>query len=246
MEYYRQISGIDNDQIFDTKYGDVNGDGIPDTIYLVGQKAIDPNIGYIKNIKIVVQDGKTKELFNINLKSNSGYNPHMLLLRFTKSNVNSIIVSIDSGAGAEYKYFYIYSFINNIPKEIFNYEEFNNRYHYDVNYLREYKVEIINHEINKRYLIDIVGKGVIYLKPIYNPDGTLKLPKRGRVTGLTELHALDLGKDGIFELSGTQRILGMNNNDVLGRLETPLHLIDDNLFVMIDESQYITTTIPEV
>lgn len=240
MDYYRQIPGLDSNQIFDTKYGDVNGDSIVDTVYIIGQKPVDSKIRYTQNIRIVIQDGKTKQFHYIDLKTNSGYNPRISLEKFSKSNTYQIFISIDSGGSGGYGYFYIYSFLNNKENKLFDYDEFSNRYHYTVKYIQDYKIEIINKELNKRFLIDIKNKGVNYLSLIYNPDGTLKEPKNGDVLALNDLYPIDRDRDGIMELMALQRIIGLYNADTLGNVETLLKL-QNNKFVIVDNEQNIST-----
>ena len=70
MDYYRQLSKT----IFDIKTGDVNGDGVIDTVYIVGNRN---ETLVVSDISIVIKDGKTNELKEITLKTNKGYNPHL-------------------------------------------------------------------------------------------------------------------------------------------------------------------------
>ncbi|WP_055669158.1 hypothetical protein [Desnuesiella massiliensis] len=53
--------------------GDVNGDRIPDNVYLTGIKTEDSP--FIQNITLVIQDGRIGWVTRIPLKENSGYNP---------------------------------------------------------------------------------------------------------------------------------------------------------------------------
>ena len=237
--YYRQIPNLNNNQIFATEKGDINGDNIIDTVYIVGKKPVNPNIRYIENIKIIIQDGKTKQIFEIYLKINSGYNPELSLVRFCKSNLKQIFISIDSNDEYESRCFYIYSFENNEIKKLFDFEVFNNSYIYDVTFLKDFKVEIISEKTNKTFIIDITNKGPTYLSVIYNPDGTLKQPIKGRVSKLYNLYPVDINDDNIFELKAIQRVTGLYPDDIIGILETPL-ILKRTEFIIPNNDQFLT------
>ena len=53
--------------------GDVNGDGIPDNVFLTGTKT--PGSKFIQNIILVARDKMTGRLIRIALSDNAGYNP---------------------------------------------------------------------------------------------------------------------------------------------------------------------------
>ena len=239
FHYYRQISNLNDNQIVAIDKGDINGDNIIDTVYIVGKKPVDPNIRYIENIKIIIQDGKTNKINEIYLKVNSGYNPELSLVRFSKSSIKQIFISIDSNDEYESRRFYIYSFENNEVKKIFDFEVFNNSYIYDVSFLENFKVKIISEKTNKTFVLDITNKGVTYLSDIYNPDGTLKSKIKGKVIGLNNLYPVDINNDNIFELMAIQRVIGLYPDDVLATIETPLILKNEN-FSTQNTQQFIT------
>lgn len=212
-----------NSKIFDSQYGDVNGDGILDIVYLVGEPPADLSSPFIKNIGIVIQDGKTKQLYKIDLKTNSGYNPRLFLGSFSIPKIDDILVSIDSGGSGGYAYYYLYSFKNNIPQMMFDYEIFNGQYQYNVNYKNNYKIEVINTNFNNHFLVDISNRDNDYSSQIYNANGTLIKPLTGNVLGLNDLYPVDINRDGILDLIALQRVIGLYNADTIGIVQTPLY-----------------------
>lgn len=118
-----------------------------------------------------------------------------------------------------------------MPKKVFDFEEFNNKFIYDVNYLDNYKAEVISKENNKRYIIDLTFKGTEYLSEIYNRDGTLKEPIQGWVDPLSGLYPIDFQRDGIYELYAIQAIAGRYHADGLGRVQTSLEWNGDSFKV---------------
>ena len=154
--------------------GDVNGDGIPDNVYLTGIKT--PDSPFIQNITLVIQDGMTGGFTSVPLSENAGYNPTLFLGDFTGDGVNDILIGINSGGSGGIMYYYIYSFINNTAQLLFDFNLYNEQYKYDVTYKDNYKVDVISKKNNEKYIIDISNKDVDYLNEIYDKNGKLKNP----------------------------------------------------------------------
>lgn len=97
--YPRQLTYFDgySAYILDYKQGDVNGDGVIDTVYLMGDKRKSSQSPFVENINLVVLDGATRRYSRVPLKENAGYNPTLFLGDFTGNRVNDIVVYIDSG-----------------------------------------------------------------------------------------------------------------------------------------------------
>ena len=214
--------------------GDVNGDRIIDNIYLTGIMTSDsPSV---QDITLVIQDGMTGRFTSIPLKQNIGYSPTIGLRDFTGDGVDDILIGINTGGSGGIMYYYIYSFINNTPKLLFDFDVYNQQYEYQVNYKDNYKVEVISEENNKMYIIDISNKGEEYLNEIYDKDGKLKEPIEGFVNPLSGLYPVDFDSDGVYELLAYQKIAGRYNADSLGYILNTL-MWKDNMFVL--DNQYL-------
>ncbi|MCP3030028.1 VCBS repeat-containing protein [Halobacillus sp. A1] len=217
--------------------GDVNGNGVLDNVYLTGLKPNGTDSPFTTNITLVIQTGGTEDFYSIPLESNAGYDPALFLGDFTGDRIDDILVSINSGGSGGFYYYYIYSFLNNRPKELFNYETFNSQYLYDVMYQNNYKVLVTNQTLNLYYILDISNRGSEYLSEIYNSDGTLKLPVQGWVSSLNTAYPVDFDGDGVYELFAFQRIAGRYNADGIGLIQSPLKW-DGEKFVITDDWQY--------
>lgn len=194
--------------------GDVTGDRVPDNVYLTGIKT--PASPFTQNIILNVQDGRTGKVNNVPLRENAGYNPTIFLGDFTGNGVNDILISMATGGSGGIMYHYIYSFVENTPQLLFDFNVYNEQYQYEVTYQDHYKVEVVSKINNKRFLIDISTRGAEYLNEIYNADGKLKSPITGFVNPLSGLYPVDFDSNKVYELLAYQKVAGRFNADSLG------------------------------
>ncbi len=213
--------------------GDVNGDRIPDNVYLTGIKT--PGSPFTKNITLIIQDRMTGMVTSIPLRENAGYDPTVSLWDFTGDGIDDIFISIASGGSGAIMYHYIYSFINNIPQLLFDFNLYNQQYEYDVTYKDNYKVEVISKKNNKKYIIDISLKGEEYLNEIYDEDGKLKNPINGFVNPLSGLYPVDFDSNKVYELLAFQKIAGRYNADSLGYVLNTLKW-ENSMFVLANQN----------
>lgn len=222
MMYYDGHS----DYILDCQDGDVNGDRIPDSVCTVGNRPGDLQSPFVENITILIQDGATHKYTRIPLKEARGYDPTVFLADFTGDHVDDIFVSVFSGGSGGFSYDYVYSFLNNKPKQLFDSEEFSQSLQYEVHFRDYYKLEVISKDFNQRYLIDISDRDEEYLSELYNPDGTLKAdintPFQGYVIPMGNVYPVDYERDRIYELEVIQRIIGKYNADTIALVNTVL------------------------
>ena len=200
--------------------GDINGDNVPDNVYLTGKKT--STSPFIQNITLLIQDGRTGRTAAIPLKENAGYDPTLLLIDFTGDGVKDILISIASGGSGGTMYYYIYSYINNIPRLLFDFSKYNDFFKYDVIYKDNYKVEFISKINNQKYVIDLTYKGREYLDEIYDSNGKLKEPIEGFVNPISGLYPIDFDSNGVYELLAYQKIAGRYNADAIGYVQNTL------------------------
>lgn len=215
--------------------GDVNGDGIPDNVYLTGVKTSDSP--FTQNITLVIQDGRTGRFMSIPLSDNLGYNPRLFLGEFTEDGIDDIFISIDSGGSGAIMYHYIYSFINNRPQLLFYFNSYNEEYNYEVTYKDNYRVEVISRKNDRNYIIDIsTSRDDEYLHEIYYENGKLKSPISGFVNPLSGLYPVDFDSNNVYELLAYQKIAGRYNADSFGYVLNTLKW-KDNMFIL--DNQYV-------
>ncbi|TDT61315.1 VCBS repeat-containing protein [Fonticella tunisiensis] len=208
--------------ILDFKQGDINGDGIIEDVYIVGDKPYGEESAFSNNIAIALYDTKTNAYIKIPLNINAGYRPTLFLGDFTGDKVDDILISIDSGGSGGFTFNYVFSFLNNRWEKLFDFEKFNEEYKYNVIYRDYYKVDIVSKNLNKKYTIDISCHERKNLAESYNENGRLKAPFVGWVLSIGGLYPIDIQRDEVYELIAVQRVIGRSNADTLGFVETYL------------------------
>lgn len=204
------------------KIGDVNGDGILDYVYLYGNKP-DGSGSFADHITLVIRDGRSNRSVTVHFQDNAGYNARLFLGDFDKDTTLDILVSIDSGGSGGYGFFYMYSFKNNILREMFNVEKYNNDYKFKVDYEDFYKVSVGSPQLDLLFTIDISNRGYEYVSQYYHENGKLKQPINGEVLALGSLFPIVINEKNMSnDLLAFQRIIGTTNADTLGHVENLL------------------------
>jgi hypothetical protein len=229
MSNYYSRTTMNQPTVVSFARGDVTGDRIPENVYLTGIKT--QASPFIQNIILHVQDGRAGGVKSVPLRENAGYNPTIFLGDFTGNGVDDILISIATGGSGGIMYHYIYSFFENTPQLLFDFNVYNEQYQYVVTYQDHYKVEVVSKINNKKYLIDISTKDAEYLNEIYDENGKLKSPITGFVNPLSGLYPVDFDSNKVYELLAYQKIAGRYNADSLGYVLNTLGWID-NRFVL--------------
>ena len=212
--------------------GDVTGNGVPDKVYITGEKKEDSP--YITNVTLHVKNGRTGKTISVKPSINEGYNPTIFLGDFTGNKVLDCLLQMDSGGSGATTYDYIYSFEGNRSRLIFDFEKYNNEFLYKIIYMNYFGVEAISFENKNKYIIDLAYRDEEYLRQIYNEDGTLKQPIEGFVNPLSALFPIDLERDRIYELMAFQKIAGLYNADALGYFQNILKW-DGDKFILFEQ-----------
>ncbi|NOU92698.1 VCBS repeat-containing protein [Paenibacillus sp. LMG 31456] len=245
QQMYRPNTNSNNLFVLDMKQADVTGDGILDNVYLYGNKPDGQSGLFADHITLVIQDGYSKNRTTVNLPNNAGYNSRLFLGDFDKDTIADILVTIDSGGSGGYISSYIYSFRNKVLRKLFDVEQFNSHFKFNVNYEDYYKVSVGSPQLDVLFTLDISNKGYDYLSQYYNEDGKLKTPTKGEVLALGALYPIVTDEKSMsYDLLALQRIIGTFNADTLGYVENLLtwggtHFISSRLSVSIPASKLI-------
>lgn len=206
--------------ILTSQLADVTGDGVLDTVFLTGTS--NGESPYIRNIALVVIDGRTQKLWMYSLPENAGYDPVLWIGQITGEHKNDILITIQSGGSGGVVFAYVFSYINGKVMKIFDSVQYSKVQKYSVNYTDDHKVLITSKNPNKRYILDIQTKGKDYLNEIYTADGILKTPISGWVDPVGGIYPIGYTGRGIYALLIMQQVAGRYHADSLGIIENLL------------------------
>jgi hypothetical protein len=213
---------MQNVYIIDTKIADVNGDKIPDTIYLVGEKKDFP---FYQNIKVVVQDGKTLCRYEIPLfpEYSMAYNPWLFVGDFISSGASDIMVNLPVGGSGGLTYYYILSFMNNKAEYLLEPDSFIERSQglkFEVVYRDDYRVEVRSKKLDQSYMLDVSDRKETYEETLYHINGKLIKPIEGFIIDLPLLTPIRFDGREPYKLQAQQQIAGTSRADGLGYIVT--------------------------
>lgn len=211
-----------NLKVLTIKCGDINGDGLDDHVYIVGNKPYGLTSPMIGDIQLIIELNKNKEIIKVKLSESLGYEPTLFLGDFTGDGFDDIMVVINSGGSGGMIYAYLYTYHNGMIRKIFDSEEFNRLMKYDVTYQSNHLVTIKNFNLQQTYTFDISNRGEEYLSSIYDSNKKMKKTANGDVAPLSGLYPIDFERDGIFELVAMQKVSGLYQADGFGYMETVL------------------------
>src|SRR5690625_1863474 len=205
-------------EIVSVAYGDVNGDGTIDHVFLTADKSLDPSSPYVEGIMLNIQDGATNTVYSLSLdeNGNAGYGPTLFLGDFTRDGIMDILITIDSGGSGAFTFNYVYSFVNNQAKKLFDFDQYNQQNQYSVIFLDQYLVRVHSFATNQSFLIAISDRSADYLAQIYHEDGTLIEPVEGMADGVSGFYPVDMDRDGVYEIQAYQKISGLYHADSFG------------------------------
>jgi len=213
---------LHNAYILDNQIGDVNGDQVPDIVYLVGEKGESP---YYENIKVIVQDGRTKQWYVIPLypRYSMADNPWLFLGKFTNSNTNEIMVNLPVAGSGVPIFYYVISFLNNNAEYILGPEEFmtlTQTLRVEVIYMDNYRVLVKSKRLGQSYILDISSRKEVYEGTVYDKDGKLIKPLEGFVIYQPYLYPFKIDGSVPYKLEAQQDIAGTSHVDQLGSIIT--------------------------
>lgn len=223
--YYGSIDinrqeGMADQEILDIKQADVFGSGIPDTIYLIGDRPYGEASQLAQNIKLMVKGGSTDQVIEVSLPQTKGYYPNLFVGDFTGDKRKDILITIYTGEGSGSINTYLYTFENNEPKIIFDSDTYNEKSNGVVEYKEGYKVKVTTQNPPTEYMLDVSENDSEYISKIYDEDGNLIEETFGEILGLISLNPIDYERSGVYSLDAIQTITGPDGKDTLGLLET--------------------------
>lgn len=168
-------------------------------------------------MQIIISDGENGKTVTIDLSGIEGYNPRIELENFKKvTSDNEILFSVEDIGNNGYLTAHMYYLDGDKAIKIFDTDYYNQLDSYQVIYQDKYKVDVIDVNRGMTYSIDISGKDKDYLNSLYNNNGILKKRIAGKVLSVSGLSPINLIRSDILDLLVTQKIIGINEKDILG------------------------------
>lgn len=218
--YRNSSESLHNTQcyIIDRQTGDVNGDQVLDTVYLIGDKK-DNN--YYENLRLVIEDGRTmkQQIIPLDDKYNKAFMPWIFLGNFTDSRVEQIMVNLPVGGSGALTYYYVISLLNNEPKIILHPEsfmQFSSNMGLEADYMDDYKVLIQSTKLDQYYILDISDRKSFYEGTVYGIDNKLIKPQKGFFIDLPHLIPARFDGREPYKLQAQNAIAGTSHADRLG------------------------------
>lgn len=209
--------------VIDLKDADVTGDEVTDQVILVGKKIFSPEDIFADQLTIVVQDGVSKKYSTITDEQFSGYEGRLMINDFTGDQIADVMVTASTGGSGGIVNHMIATFAGSDSKLIFaELENMGVRMvgEFVDGYQAELRVKNIAN-VDQIVTIDLQDRKDMYIEQaIYSANGQLLKEIQPIVYPFSRLEAIDVDFDGVYELRGTQRIVGAYGADGIGFVES--------------------------
>lgn len=221
-----------NERILAHKLGDVTGDGVDDDIYLIS--SLDNRCEY--RTYILIEEKSCGKTCKIELE-NENYKFDLSLESFIDNKKKEILVRSIVPYHGGYMRSNIFSWQAGEIVEVFNSDVFFENNKITAKYKENYRVEVLNLKINKKYIIDISENFKYYLDFVYYKNGNIKHGKeRVNISRVYNSYAFyELGSN-VANLKIYQKILGKSDADYIGDIESQIkwekgdfHLIEQRV-----------------
>lgn len=210
---------------------DLNNDGIMDAVIVYGNKEKKED-WYSDQIQVATIDGKTQSVKVSALKDFSGYEPSIRAVAdFTGDGKPEVFIGADTGGSGGYSSYAIIDFNQNKPMNLLT-PDISEGLSIKGQYLDDFKAALSLVETKERFLVDLSARKASYIeRGIYDTEG--KFLGIGKESGLAmpneiegypfgSLEAIDWDGDGISELVGIQRLIGVDNTERLSEVTSRL------------------------
>lgn len=211
-----------------TRAGDVRGSSDSDIVYLVGNKKGTGKNTIYYNMQIIVSDGENGKIVTIDLRGIEGYRPRITLQHFKPNKDNAILFTVEEIGNNGYIIGRLYGFDGDTEVKIFDTDYYNREEFFQVIYQDDYKVHVIDVNKNMTYSIDISRKDKNYLTSLYDENGRLKKKIIGKVLPISGVSPIDLRRSDVMDILAVQKVIGINENDILGAVNCILSFRDTN------------------
>lgn len=222
-----------NHFVLDSRYADINGDGVRDSVLLIG-RAGPPETALWQNMRAAVVDGSSGKVALGSVGDHTvGYGPHLWVGSVEHPGQKEMLVQIHPEGNGEWSYYSLLAFKNGAIVPVVDQTTLTAGISKDssVQFLPGFLAEVRMPSAHLQWVFDVSDWKVPYMVgELYDEQGKLLKPRTGWVDPLASLTPVDQNGDGVYEtLIGVEPIFGEFNTDQLGTAEVYWKLVDDKL-----------------
>lgn len=225
--------------IIDAAYGSITNRYTDDKVILVGEFH-DEKSNYANSLQLVINREDDLPLI-INIPY-SGYNMKLFVGDFTGDMLDNIMIRgeyensrlDEKGQNnlISYELGVIYKYENEKLIEIFNMEKYKNNNLPSAKFKNNYRTSISCNK--KKYLIDLSTRSKEYLNEIYDENKKVKTNLKPTLDSPIGIFPIKEVFNDYYNLLVYQRIVGINNSDVIGTIETLINLNNNKINIVYD------------
>lgn len=219
-----------NVSTIDSKIGNIIAENSQDRVILSG-KHFDEDSEFVDNVNIIINQSSGGPSKIISTPY-SGYHLQLFLGDFNGDGRDDIMIRGDYGGSGGYAIASIYSYKDRQFTEIFNPDMFSDKYKFEAKYLDNYEVEVTSLTLSRKYIIDISSRPREDLDLVYDANGKVKEGITPTVSAINAAYPIQSVYKESYTLFIRQRIIGVNNSDTLGVMESFVYLTDNNIDVV--------------
>lgn len=223
-------------KIIDVKIGNIIKENSKDKVILMGTYS-SKDSKYIENLEIAIKSEEIGSDLNIKI-SYTGYNMQLFLADFNGDGKDEIMLRGQYGGSGGYEISAIYKYDNGNIIEILNPDIFSNKYLYTAKYIEGYKVLVESPVLKNTYIFDISKTPKEYLQMVYDKNGKPINGESPTISAINEAFPIKLVNQENYYLLIRQRVIGVNNADTIGYIESYTNLLNDDIKI-INSGAYI-------
>ncbi len=225
--------------IIDVAYGSITNKYSDDSVVLVGEFHDEKN-NHANSLQLVINRENDLPI-TVNVPYN-GYNMQLFVGDFTGDKIDNIMIRGEYENPQIYKDGHdnlisyelgvIYKYESEKLIEIFNMEKYKNNNLACAKFKSNYRTSVSCGK--KKYLIDLSTRPKEYLNKIYDEDKTVKTNLKPTLDNPSEIFPIKVVFSDCYNLLIYQRIVGINNSDVIGTIETLINLNNNNINIIYE------------
>lgn len=225
--------------IIDVAYGSITNKYSDDSVVLVGEFH-DEKSNHANSLQLVINRENDLPI-TVNVPYN-GYNMQLFVGDFTGDKIDNIMIRGEYENPQIYKDGHdnlisyelgvIYKYESEKLIEIFNMKKYKNNNLACAKFKSNYRASVSCGK--KKYLIDLSTRPKEYLNKIYDEDKTVKTNLKPTLDNPSEIFPMKVVFSDCYNLLIYQRIVGINNSDVIGTIETLINLNNNNINIIYE------------